>query len=195
MTGEPARIARVSLPPGEDVGVPPGEQQPLAERAASRRVRSPAAACAGRRTAGDRVGLGRTGPLGPAAGSSGCREPLVDLLEARRAEVAAGRAGGPKNARCPPVGQHRHLVAPSASSGLCVVSTTVVPLSHERRAASASVPRRAPGPARTSARRGRTAPGPASSSAAMEARLRSPPDSWPTGTTDRPASSSVRSTS
>jgi len=74
-----------------------------------------------------------------------------------------------------------------------VVSTTVVPAPASARSARiSSAPRAGSRPEVGSSRKNRV--GSASSSDAIEARLRSPPDSSPTGTSERPASSRVRST-
>ena len=101
-------------------------------------------------------------------------------------------AGVPKNASRPPGASTATLSHRSASVGLCVVTTTVVPASASpRRVLISSAPRAGSRPDVGSSRKNSL--GPASSSDAIEARLRSPPDSWPTGTSERPVSSSVRS--
>ena len=100
--------------PGEHVGVPPGEQQPLPERATDRRVRS-----ASQREA--RPSLAETGAGRSAVGAAmtgcpgrigGAVKQLVDLLQGARAEVVASRGGRAEERQPPPGGQHRHLVAP-----------------------------------------------------------------------------------
>ncbi len=82
----------------------------------------------------------------------------------------------------------------TASSGFCVVSTTVTPLSHSwRRRRITSVPWAGSSPIVGSSRK--SCDGSASSSTAMAARLRWPASSSPTREAERPARSTARSAS